>query len=847
MGVIIVGSGTGTGLEVDTIPKAARVILYDALGNPAVASALKEGDAWDPTAVRGVPFAGQGQNDWQPSNRYFATGTAWREAVLPSFDVAGNLASRGQVLTDEESFRNCFPGISLNTDLAGTVDFNGTTAVVGHATAFTSLNNQVYIKVKADAETAWVRIASIEDDTHLTLVDAYGSSALGVVANRTYLPTVTGAGGSITVGSSLVNVLSGTTASSKTNIWRAFDYLPLAITCTGVVVSQRVVNQEGYLGFIQDQTQPPDVGGAAGALAVVVFDGTDNTKVKFRCAWLASDAVEEVQVSLPALSGVVQPTTATAHTYTITVLAHKAILVIDGVVAASCISRLPDPYVTLNFCAGWYNSGVPTTSTLTIDTMFLCNQDYVEVGAQQTGQTVGVVQYDRNGNIMGPPDKSIPAATQGYLGIAGLDAGKVSRAARVGEYGTQRTTTEQQLWHDAFEGSNINTGWTQSTTTFTIAQANGVLTLNNSGQTTANAVAIITSVRQFPKYPRQPLYARFRAQLTANGTSHAMLAEMGFGAPSGVTALINNGAWFRWRADGTLAICLNYGGGTEQVTQVLAAGVINVANYYYYDVIVDDDFVRFIMSDAAGAPLVDQQVAMTSTLAYQWQVSHLPTFVRAYEDATGGGTLAKLLISAHTVQLLDALNNKTWAEQQASCFRHWNQNPLTQAQTAALASSAPGGGTPSNTATVYTTLGGEYIATMTAASENMLSLFGFQVPSPYTLYIRGVYWSLPYVSTVFSIAATAPYILPFLLVNLSSTNISTATGRIGFPFGQMWTAAIAAAVGTLLTGNVIQWTPQTAIACLPGTYVHLGWKVLNAGAVTTGQIRGSVLVDGYYE
>lgn len=44
MGVILVGGGTGAQQEVDTTPKAARVILYDALGNPL-------GSASNPLAV----------------------------------------------------------------------------------------------------------------------------------------------------------------------------------------------------------------------------------------------------------------------------------------------------------------------------------------------------------------------------------------------------------------------------------------------------------------------------------------------------------------------------------------------------------------------------------------------------------------------------------------------------------------------------------------------------------------------------------------------------------------------------------------------------------------------------
>jgi len=463
-----------------------------------------------------------------------------------------------------------------------------------------------------------------------------------------------------------------------------------------------------------------------------------------------------------------------------------------------------------------------------------------------TPKALRAILYDAAGNVLVPADKTAAPSNQGYVPQSGLDGGKILRAVRVGEYGTSRVTSESLLFSDEFEGANINTWWTQSLTTQTIAQATGVLTLNNSNITTLNTDAIITSQRQFVKFARQPLYARFRARITANVSSNHSLVEMGFGAPVGVTAIIANGAFFRWATDGSLKAVLSFNG-TEQVTQVLAQGVIAITSYYYYDIIVDDDFVRFIVSDSNGVPVVDQQISLTLTVPSQWAVSHLPTFARTYVDATGGGTAVQLLLSAHTVQILDSLTNKPWAEQLSGAGKFWAQLPTTQAQAAQLSSAAPGGGTPSNTATVYTTLGGEYIATMTAASENMLSLFGFAITTPYTFYVKSVYWSLPFVSTVFSISTNAPFILPLMVANASSNNLNTATGKIGVPFGQMWTASISAAVGTLLTGNPIMWTPATPIACLPGTTLHLGWKVLNGGAVTTGAIRGSVLVDGYWE
>lgn len=468
------------------------------------------------------------------------------------------------------------------------------------------------------------------------------------------------------------------------------------------------------------------------------------------------------------------------------------------------------------------------------------------VEVETTSKAMRALLYDPSGNPIILKDRATVSANQGYLLIAGLDGGQIVRSIRVGETGTQRVTSEVIQFHDAFEGSTINTwAWTQSNTTMTQVQASGVLTLNNSAITTLNTSSILTSTKQFAKYPRQPLFCRFRGRITANVAGNHTLIEIGYGAPSGVTAIIQNGAFFRWRADGTLAIVISYGG-VETITQVLAQGVLTINNYYYYDIIIDDDFVRFIVSDAGGAPVVDTQTSISVTSAYLSVVSHLPVFTRVYVDATGGGTAVQFLLSAASVYMQDVVHNKPWEQQIAGVGRHASINPTTYVSTPNLVNAAvPTSQTPSNTAAAYTTCGGGYAAIATAASENILSVFGFTIPSPYSFYLRGLQISLPVVQG--AAVVTTPLLEWFIAPNASSTNLSTATGlqRIALP-GWMTTAATAA-IGSIFTGTAINFQPSTPIVCLPGTILHIGYKSV-AGAATASLVyRGQVYVDGFFQ
>lgn len=442
-----------------------------------------------------------------------------------------------------------------------------------------------------------------------------------------------------------------------------------------------------------------------------------------------------------------------------------------------------------------------------------------------------------------------PAATTSGVPIIGLDGGTIARVARIGEFGTQRSTSEILLWHDAFEGSTVNAFWTQSATTQTIAQATGVLTLNNSAITTLNTDSIITSQRQFPKYPRNPLYVRFRANITANVASNHTFVELGLGAPSGVTAIINNGAFFRWTSAGNLNAVVSYNG-TETSTQVLAQGVISTTSYLYYDIIIDDDFARFIVCDSSGTPIVDTQQSIALTSPFISAVSHLPVFARVYVDTTGGGTVVQLKLSAHSVQVLDGVLNSSAGEQYAYMMRSSIINPTTYAQTPQLAAgAAPATITPNSTgSTAYATMGGEYAVALTVASENLLGVFGFQIPTPYSFVLTNIAWSVPTVTTAISVTGI-PIVEWGVIVNATSASPSTGGGFRFSPGVAFTYTIITQGAGTALNNAAnLNWTPMTPIVCLPGTFLNLVYKVLvTSAAGTPGVTRGTVYVGGYFK
>ena len=282
-------------------------------------------------------------------------------------DTARNLMTRSQCLTDEESFRTDFTANDLYTDLTGTCYFtNGSTVVAGVGTAFfDEVTPGNYVKLSTHADTAYARVAEVHADNRLTLESAYaGATASGTGRDSEWIYAV-GAGGSVTQAASVVNLVSGTTSGSSVVITRFGDYLPI-IVGFAASVTQRIANQEAMVGLSD----------MADHQAIVIFDGTDNTKVRLRSSFSALD----VQETLAALPGGL--TTAGSVYYQIEVLPNQVTLYANGTPVASHQLHVPGPYATLDCHAMITNTGVPaSTTTLSLDTFFLTNMDRVEVGS----------------------------------------------------------------------------------------------------------------------------------------------------------------------------------------------------------------------------------------------------------------------------------------------------------------------------------------------------------------------------------------------------------------------------------------------------------------------------------
>ncbi len=417
------------------------------------------------------------------------------------------------------------------------------------------------------------------------------------------------------------------------------------------------------------------------------------------------------------------------------------------------------------------------------------------------------------------------------------------RAKRLDRFGNTRVGFDNLLMADAIEGATLNSWlWSTSTSTMTITQGTGIITMNASSTLTSGTYAILTSKRQFQVMDHAPVRASF---YVAPYWHTNTVIEFGFGAPT-TTSALSTGAWFKVNGTGSVD-CSFLGGGSGNTNVGAVTLTISPLQTYHFVVELEDFGARFIIDDGQGNNLLDINVngfgagGTSQTL----QVSHIPIFARVYNSGLAT-TASQLYVSGISVLGMDLDTVKPWPFKMASTGRSPIISPTAFTQTPQLAAgAAPAAGTPSNTTSLYTTLGGEFICSASATSENLLSIFGFTIPSPYTFYLTGIF--IPPCIVAGAATATTATVLEFsVIANCSSTNISTG-GGFRFTIPGLFQVASGAAIGTVFNGQQCVWVPITPIACLPGTVLHIAYKVILGTATSSNQNRGSVYVDGYYE
>ena len=446
----------------------------------------------------------------------------------PNMDSVGNTAIRGQVFTDEGSLRDDFSGSSLATTIGANITTNGTTTVTAATAQFgngngTAVKAGQYVKITADVEADWTQVLSVGSSTSLSLVSAYAgtsTTAAGQVANWA---TKTGTGGSFAVASSVLTIASGNTASAFTGIVGAGpDFLPLLLQ-TYVQISQRIVNETVAFGFQDILSATPNFS------AIVQFTGTVNTTGNF--VTQSSSAATDIQTT--AFTYPFGGNSSTYHTYSISLSANQASLLIDGVLVATNTLHIPGPYNELQVVYYTANGGsAPASSTsLLVDYTYFIDTDRIQIDDDYIAEPINVAAAVAQDNSSLTYTQGIPA--QMNLDILGNL--RVAENGSLDSFGDIIHCVRNSQWQQDFS-EGANGALTQLTGT------TGTATYSNGSVTIATTAAASTSANlQSPIQMNYRVSHEWYFYFTTTFTTGVVASHQRIGALTGIVASPQNG------------------------------------------------------------------------------------------------------------------------------------------------------------------------------------------------------------------------------------------------------------------------------------------------------------------
>ena len=420
---------------------------------------------------------------------------------------------------------------------------------------------------------------------------------------------------------------------------------------------------------------------------------------------------------------------------------------------------------------------------------------------------------------------------------AGVNDGNY-RHIRADRFGGQAVALNTMLLTENFEGSVLpSSRWNPVTVTMSSSVSPSAGHLLNSGSiTTASTGYMHKSLRPFAKMQRAPLHFKARARIAHVANA---VAELGFGDATTPTGNHQNGAYWQYTSGGAVQPVLTYNG--VDITGAPVAG-LSPANFYTWDVIVDDDRAIFMVQDTAtGLILAERSVKLPITQPKLFAATRLFAFYRLYNTASAPASAPQMTVSALDVVLLDAMMSKPWKEQMAEAGYGAPYQPVTQAQAAQWGNSAfPGSATLSNTAAGYVTLGGLFQFTAVAGAASDYALFGFQAPSPYAFVLDGI--DIETWNTGAAVATTPTLMVWGLGLDQSAVSLAGTISRVGlgaqsFPIG--------AAAGA--KADRVSQTFATPLITNPGRFLTVILR-MPVGTATAGEVfQGMVNLRGRFE
>jgi len=437
----------------------------------------------------------------------------------------------------------------------------------------------------------------------------------------------------------------------------------------------------------------------------------------------------------------------------------------------------------------------------------------------------------------------------------GSPAGRITRTIDVDADYRIRAGIDNAALQMRFSSSNINRSVVkETTTTQTVVQAGGFITLNNSSLVAANQGAKVESWQSVPvlgagaTWYEGSFIATQNPQVNQNGFLGAYISASAILAPT-------DGYSFVWMPNGEFR-CIVYNNGAASQSAALTAPTPNVR--YHWLIGASNDKTEFFLAAAGSEYECVAQVWCTASTAAPTSSMSFPVAAQVFTGGTAPSLAMQLKLGDCWANCNGHNLNQMFQTAQARCGNGSGQQPegVASGITANHTNSAaPSSATLSNTTGGYgvTILEGKWQFAAVAGAETDYALFAFLVPAGTatnagkSLHIYGAdidAWVMGAAS------GASPTLLEWNLGYGSTTvTLATAADAAGVkrarikPLGVQSIPA-ASAIGWAAAPVSKRFTVPLIVD--PGQYVHLILK-MPVGLATGSQIiRGEYALDAYF-
>ena len=446
----------------------------------------------------------------------------------------------------------------------------------------------------------------------------------------------------------------------------------------------------------------------------------------------------------------------------------------------------------------------------------------------------------------------------GYVTLVGEpDSGTVTgsrlrRALDVSQDYRLRVSTDKVIWQDTYNHGVLNNSkYVGVTSVQTIVVGGGFLTLNAGSSVASAAVSRVQTFKTFSLFNTYPLIFNTRAKFSAAFQANNVI-EFGFGYAA-TTVAPTDGVFFRVTGGILLGVVNNNGAETTVNTNFTPS----VGTIDEYVIITGQDRTEFWIDGILRGTIITP-----SSLGSPCQSNSLPILLRNYNSSLAL-VAVQFSMSQMAVSLGDMDSGKDWATVMVTNGQ--SAINATDGTAAAAAgtylsnnanNAAPVSAALSNTTAGYATLGGQFQFAAVGGAETDYALFAYlnpvatvAVPGK-TLIITGV--KIDTYNTGAAVATT-PTVMQWSigvggtaisLLTADSVTAGTRAARRNSLGTQVMLTAVP--IGGQCDRNLdVKFTAPLIVE--QGTYCHIILKMPVATATASQVVRGTVLVNGYFE